>query len=156
MAWPSNNTNDNKSNNNKNSSDSNRCGADCVLADVTLFAASPNDIYIIATVCHLSFWNVTAIKALSPALTSVPRPHPACFFSLFFINPVTKWLKSQFGSAVKGTKSQTSYGNKSGPFVPCDIWACGAPSARVSDAYAAHERVMRWPLKGQLQEGKYK
>lgn len=70
----------NNNNNNRNSSDSNRCDADCVLGDVTLFAAPPTDIYIIATVCHLSFWNVTAIKALSPALTSVSRPHPARFF----------------------------------------------------------------------------
>lgn len=75
----------------------------CVVGDMTLFAASPDNIYIIATVCHLSFWNVTLIKALSPAPTCLTSTS-----SQFYINTVTKWLKSHFSFAAKGTKSQTA------------------------------------------------
>lgn len=49
-----------------------------VTEDMTLFAMFANGIYITATDCYLSFLNVTAIKSLSPALTSFTSQHLLC------------------------------------------------------------------------------
>lgn len=46
-----------------------------VTGDAAMFATFANGIHIIVTDCRLSFLNVTAITALSPALTSFSYPH---------------------------------------------------------------------------------